>query len=135
MSDIREIKRIIVHHTAGGRYETFEGIRRDHMEALGWRDIGYHYVIDHDGDKRFGRSVDEIGAHVRGFNKSSIGIAVMGNFEEHPFTWYHDQAMALDKALTDLAYQFPDAVIIGHKEIAATLCPGRHVMKWLAQRR
>lgn len=40
--------------------------------------IGYHYVIARNGTVFTGRHVDEIGAHVVGWNKRSIGICLVG---------------------------------------------------------
>ena len=45
----------------------------------GWREIGYHYVIRRTGVVEVGsRSLDEYGAHVRGHNKDSLGICLIG---------------------------------------------------------
>lgn len=47
-------------------------------KARGWDGIGYHYLIDRDGVIETGRPVDKIGAHVRGHNSASIGVAMVG---------------------------------------------------------
>ena len=44
----------------------------------GWRKIGYHYVITRDGDIQEGRELDEIGAHCRGLNSTSVGVCLVG---------------------------------------------------------
>ena len=46
-------------------------------------DIGYHFVITKDGKIHQGRPVEEVGAHVKGHNKDSIGICLTGR---HDFT-------------------------------------------------
>lgn len=53
----------------------------------GFKDIGYHYVITKDGKVHNGRGEDEVGAHVQGHNKSSIGICLTGkkNFTKEQF--------------------------------------------------
>lgn len=43
--------------------------------------IGYHYVIDLSGEVWSGRGLDEVGAHVAGFNAHSVGICMVGGVE------------------------------------------------------
>ena len=76
---VREIKEIILHCSASDvvNYD-FYAIKKDHVEKRGWRDIGYHYGIDWDGDIHLRRDVKRPGAHTRGRNTHSIGICVLG---------------------------------------------------------
>ena len=67
----------------------------------GWGAIGYHYVITKDGEIHIGRGVNIAGAHCRGFNKHSIGIALCGDTE---FT--QAQFDALRELCDDLLLQF-----------------------------
>lgn len=43
--------------------------------------IGYHYVVDLDGDVHSGRHPAEVGAHAQGFNAHSLGICLVGGAE------------------------------------------------------
>lgn len=43
--------------------------------------IGYHFVVDLDGQVDTGRSLPEVGAHVAGFNGQSVGICLVGGSE------------------------------------------------------
>ena len=43
---------------------------------------GYHYVIKRDGQIELGRPIEKIGAHVKGYNKSSIGICYCGGVDD-----------------------------------------------------
>jgi N-acetylmuramoyl-L-alanine amidase len=52
-------------------------ITRWHLER-GFSGIGYHFVIDVDGDLGKGRAVTELGAHVKGANLGNIGICLVG---------------------------------------------------------
>lgn len=65
---------------------------RFHAVTRGWGDIGYHYVIDHNGEiweGRFGGNGVR-GAHVynnatcQNFNVGTIGIELMGNYYDAP---------------------------------------------------
>ena len=70
--------RITVHCTDTGNNEEHPAheIRRYHVEEKQWSDIGYHYVIQPSGEVEDGRPLDQIGAHVGGFNKVGKGINV-----------------------------------------------------------
>jgi len=63
----------------------------------GWRDVGYHYYIPKDGTTEMGRLETQVGAHVRGHNRGSIGICLGGVKD---FT--RPQFKALDRLLIDI---------------------------------
>ncbi len=44
----------------------------------GLSNIGYHLVIRRDGPVENGRPLSNVGAHVRGYNRVSIGICLSG---------------------------------------------------------
>jgi len=105
-------------------------VRRYHL-SLGWRDTGYHFVIERDGKVVPGRSLDLPGAHCRadGMNFKGIGVALIGNLENHPPL--PEQLTSLYGLLVDLCLRFgiqPDH-ILGHREVAgaATDCPGKYL--------
>lgn len=52
-------------------------IRRWHLE-LGFRDIGYHYIIKRDGIVETGHPEHVTGAHVGGHNVGNIGTCIVG---------------------------------------------------------
>jgi len=144
---MRNIDAIVVHCTAT-RPQWWEGksanekvreVRDWHVRDNGWSDIGYHYLIDRDGTVVEGRPVERAGAHARGHNATSIGIALFGghgaastdNFDDH-FT--PEQDKALRNQIAHLELQFPGIKkIIGHNEVAAKGCPGFQVGPWLQQ--
>ena len=80
-----------VHHTAGpNNYSPAQAasivraIEVYHVKSNGWNDIGYNFLVDRYGtiyEGRYGgieRNV--VGAHIRGFNTGSVGVAVIGTF-------------------------------------------------------
>jgi len=79
-------KYIIIHHTATSRDKTtFSSINNGHRKRWNWKSslgyyIGYQYLITADGTIKQGRADNEDGAHCRGWNDKSIGIALTGNF-------------------------------------------------------
>lgn len=120
---------IIVHHT-GAEEKDAEQVKRYHL-SLGWRDVGYNYIIERSGRVVKGRSLDIPGAHCRAgdMNRHSIGVAVIGNLDEHPPL--PEQRRALVDLLRILACGHDIQVenILGHREVpgAATACPGRYL--------
>ena len=145
---MRPIEEIIVHCSAT-RPEWMQGqtlwakrqeIKRWHVEGNGWKDIGYHWLIDRDGQTVAGRPVEHVGAHVRGHNTGTIGVCLIGGhgssekdqFPEH-FTPAQDKA--LRGMIAGLRKQFPAiAKVSGHNEYAAKACPGFNVRDWLLQK-
>ena len=144
---MRKIRKIIIHCSAT-RPEWMEGqplaakraeIDRWH-KANGWAGIGYHWLIDRDGTYIEGRPEAEIGAHVKGHNRDSIGVCLIGGHgsNENDDAAEHFTAPQLDalRAMLDrLQKTHPGATIHGHNEFAAKACPGFNVTAFLAQKR
>ena len=142
---MRPINEIIVHcadtpPSWGGNMtpeQQRDEIRRWHVEERGWSDIGYHYVITRNGVVVQGRPLDKIGAHVKGHNKDTIGICLVGGkggtahdkFREN-FT--KEQDFALRKLIDELKDRFVSInKVSGHNEYAAKACPCFNVQEWL----
>ncbi|MFD8819875.1 peptidoglycan recognition protein, partial [Streptomyces sp. NPDC059627] len=89
-----KIKAAFVHHTASGNGyrcsqapSVIRSIYRYHVVSMGWRDIGYNFLVDKCGTIYEGRAGGVAkavrGAHTLGFNNHSMGIAVIGTFGSH----------------------------------------------------
>ncbi|UFR04122.1 peptidoglycan recognition protein [Streptomyces sp. Go40/10] len=87
----KAIKAAFVHHTATGNTYTcaqapsvIRSIYRYHVKSMGWRDIGYNFLVDKCGTLYEGRAGGVakavLGAHTLGFNTNSMGIAVIGTY-------------------------------------------------------
>ncbi|HEY9372468.1 peptidoglycan recognition protein [Streptomyces sp.] len=87
----KKVKAAFVHHSAtGNNYacrqapSVLRSIYRYHVVSSGWRDFGYNFAIDKCGNIYEGRAGGVtravMGAHTRGFNTNSMGIAVLGTF-------------------------------------------------------
>jgi len=76
-----ELDTIVLHHVGdGGLSDNPQAIENAHMVALGYYDVGYHFIIGTDGKIYEGRNIRARGYHVRGFNSHKIGIVLMGDF-------------------------------------------------------
>jgi hypothetical protein len=85
------VRAATLHHTAGSNTYACKdapGIVRAiwnyHAKKLGWGDIGYHFLVDKCGRIYEGRAGGikraVLGAHAGGFNTSTFGISIMGDF-------------------------------------------------------
>jgi hypothetical protein len=79
---------ITVHHTADpalSSLETVAQLQKKHqdegVEDSPAADIGYHFLIDADGEIYEGRPLGIKGSHVENFNGGNVGIALAGDFE------------------------------------------------------
>jgi N-acetyl-anhydromuramyl-L-alanine amidase AmpD len=125
--------KVMVHHTASSRLiTTLEKVNEWHkdrgfnLSQLGFY-VGYHFIIDMDGNLRQTRNIDEDGCHcntfdtgeVTSFNRSSIGICVFGNFEDE-----YPTAEQLN-TLTNIIKELQPTLVLGHRDVKDTLCPGK----------
>lgn len=71
--------KIILHCTdsPNGQFVSVDTIRKWHLKR-GFTDIGYHIVIQPDGQVDRGRSLNQAGAHCEGENNNSIGVCLVG---------------------------------------------------------
>ena len=81
---MRELKEIILHCTATkeGQDYPVEQVRKWHLDR-GFNDIGYHFLIRLDGTVEAGRPIETVGAHCKGHNANSIGIAYVGGLDKN----------------------------------------------------
>ena len=116
---MRAIRKIIVHHT--GVDASLEQLRRS-VQRRGYSDIPYHYVITADGTVHATRPLERMGAHCRGHNADSVGVALMGNLDKVPPT--EAQVASLTRLLADLQRKWC-VPIVGHGDLRPTACPGK----------
>jgi len=64
--------------TPNGKNFTTKQIRKWHLDR-GWRDIGYHSVVEIDGSVNKGRDENTVGAHVGGHNYGNLGVCLVGD--------------------------------------------------------
>ena len=160
-----ELKLAVVHHTAtaGQSYSSSQvpsllrGIQAYHMDAHGWNDIAYNFVID-----RFGRIWEGraggiakavVGGHARGFNTRSTGVVILGNFQTDSLSSYAKRGLqqllawklfvhGIDprstvrfRSMGSPRYAEGTVVslppIVGHGDVGLTSCPGTAVRRVL----
>lgn len=108
-------------------------IDRWHRER-GWLEIGYHIVIRRSGEVEYGRKLDAIGAHVKGHNKNSIGVCLIGGVDENhqpENNFTYPQRNALKGVLSVIGERYGDVEVVGHNELSDKACPSFQVSEWL----
>jgi hypothetical protein len=155
----------IVHHTAGANVygpgdvpALLRGIQAYHMDANGWDDIAYNFLVDYWGRIWEGRAggvtATVVGAHTSGFNTGSVGVAVLGNFDQ---AWVSTASLEAIVQITGWKFAIndidprqstwvqagagssvyppgtwiPTPRIFGHRDVGQTACPGGYLYYWL----
>ena len=115
--------RITVHctDTHNNQWVDVEAIRKYHI-SQGWDDIGYHFLIQPNGNVINGRGMNFVGAHVGGANEGNIGIALVGA-DRFGKAQFH----ALRNLLNTLkmTYSFADWELHCHREYDSAIKQGK----------
>lgn len=129
---------LMVHHTAGpapgagGAADRFRGITRAHREE-GWVDVAYHWGVDADGTIYELRDESVAGDTHTGYDPAGWFLVVCdGNFEtaSPPPAMLESLADVLAHGAT--RYGIDPATLRGHRDLAATACPGANLHTRLA---
>ena len=99
--------------------------------AMGWGDIGYHYMVDRGGRVWEGREIKWQGAHVKNANEGNIGVCCLGNFDEQsPSDAQLDACRQILSCLMG-TYGIPVSRVKTHQEWYDnhTACPGRSLQR------
>lgn len=154
------LTRAIIHHTATtetpNSYAAVRAIWQHHRYNNGWGDIGYNYIVDSVGNVFQGRyfdqtyakanKVDVIGGHASGNNVGTTGIASIGNFQsaQPPAAMVHAIGRIIGYKLAPYSVADPlglgpnGQVLVGHRDVLNTACPGNNLhiklpeIRWVA---
>lgn len=99
--------------------------------------VGYHRVIRRDGVIEQGRPDDTVGAHAGPeYNGISVAVCMAGGVAEDGKTpednFTDAQWQALEGLIREWKVKYPDAEVVGHRDINATECPSFVVKEWAA---
>jgi len=135
--------KLTLHHAAGFSASSLESgkiqvraIQDFHQDGRGWNDIGYHFVVDMDGNIYQGRPETVIGAHVGGANTGNIGVCILGCYHPPEQNWpcFDNLDYSTERALIKLyawisdTYDYNPQVLLGHRDyFNRTSCPGDNV--------
>ncbi len=134
MNKLNIVNYIIVHHTSRNNDFPFF-IKMRHIYLRGWENIGYHYLI---GNKRpftingklyVGRPEAFEGAHAIGYNKESLAVCLIGDFDKVSPSSKQMKALVCFLKKKIKQYNIPIESILAHNELSTTTktCPGKNV--------
>jgi N-acetyl-anhydromuramyl-L-alanine amidase AmpD len=125
---MRTIELIVIHCSATrcDRRFSLEDLIACHDARFGF--TGYHWYITKDGTTYQTRHEQLVGAHAKGYNQHSIGICYEGGLTpdgEPADTRTPQQKVALKHLLKDLRKRYPEARILGHRDLpnVSKACP------------
>jgi peptidoglycan hydrolase-like protein with peptidoglycan-binding domain len=122
------VRDLFLHHTVtpDNGPDTVRSIQKFHQDTRGWADIAYTVVYSPVHRIFFeGRGFGVAGAHTRGHNRTSHGLAVLGNFEVSKPPRHVIEDLA-DFARWHGNTWGPNR-FRPHNDVSATLCPGQHL--------
>jgi len=122
---MRNINRIIIHCSATRVNVDFTAKQIDtEHKARGFRCWGYHFYIRKSGEIETMRAVEEMGAHVNGYNADSIGVCYEGglNKDGKPAdTRTEEQKSSLKTLVRDLSKKYNTTIVNGHRDLSPDL--------------
>jgi N-acetylmuramoyl-L-alanine amidase len=123
-----KINTIVIHHSASKPSTTIQEITTWH-KARGFSTVGYTKVIYDDGSIVNGRPENVVPASVKDHNKNTLAVCLCGNFEvDQPTQW---QLISLELLIREWKTKWPEAIVVGHLDLAPTLCPGKNLYAFI----
>ena len=131
---MRDVKYLVLHCTAGPATQTTKAIKDYWKNNLGWKSVGYHYLINADGTIEQLAQESEITNGVAGFNSVTVHISYKGGVDatnKPKDTRTPQQKESILKLLKELRKRYPKAIIQGHKDFpnVKKACPSFEAKK------
>ena len=140
---MREIRRIFVHCTATLPSATVDALWNG-WKKLGWKKPGYHYVVSADGKITQLQDEQLVANGVKGYNQTSVHVAYIGGImrrtnakdvryrsKDVPAdTRTEAQKRSLLHLLKELKERYPQATILGHRDISPDKNGNGRVDRW-----
>lgn len=135
-------RRIIVCHTATESCDSTSKcilkvryIQQFQIDSLNVNDISYNYLVGDDGYVYVGRGWDKMGAHTKGSNNGTVGIAFIGTYiDVLPSPQQIESFNKLVALGVLLGKVTPDYSLVAQCQLKSTAAPGaalvRDMMTW-----
>lgn len=140
LSNYRNVDYIVLHCTASayGKDLTEDNLNNI-WRSYGWRNPGYHAVINLQGDIIWQGDIECKGLKpsnwrngVRGFNTRSIHLSYVGGIDKKgkPLDTRTPAQKAVQESLVDVLKEiYPNAKVVGHKDLySGKACPSHDVI-------
>ncbi|XP_011497199.1 PREDICTED: peptidoglycan-recognition protein SC2-like [Ceratosolen solmsi marchali] len=130
---------VIIHHSATDTCTTravcqakIRAFQKYHMNDKKWKDIGYNFIIGEDGNIYEGRGWGKNGAHTIDYNNRSIGICIIGTYQNRI-----PNIVAIKAIKNLISYGVTTGnisnnyILIGHRQADSTSCPGEKLYQFI----
>ena len=136
--DAHQIERLTVHHSAVALRDNRKApqhlrVYQEDHQSRGWPDIAYHLLVDRHGNVYQGRPMLAVGDSATPYDPTGhLLVLCIGNFEVQGVS-----AAQLDATINVLAwasarFDVAASTIRGHRDYAATSCPGKDLYHFIA---
>lgn len=117
---MRTINYIVIHCTAGKAQESIETLKDYFKRVLGWKNYGYHVVVNEDGTWDRLTDDEQIANGVKGHNHDSIHISWKGGDTLND-TRTNAQKKTLRELVVGYKKKYPAAKVLGHRDLSPDL--------------
>jgi N-acetyl-anhydromuramyl-L-alanine amidase AmpD len=117
---MRKVKFIVVHCTASQAQQRTSDILSYWKNKLGWSSVGYHKLISGNGEIETLSDDEKPTNGVKGYNAVSVHVCYKGGWNGQD-TRTIEQKTALLKVLKEYRKKYPDAQIVGHRDLSPDL--------------
>ena len=123
------LEQLTVHHSGSPVSSVwgppaFRGWQSYHF-SLGWPDLAYHYIVGRDGAVYEARPAWAAGDTATDYDPTGHFLVVVeGDYDQMEPTAGQIEALARTLAWASMAYGIDPETIAGHRDHAATTCPG-----------
>ncbi len=116
---MRTINKIVVHCSGGSQDATVEAIKK-YWKKIGWKRVGYHFIIDENGVETQLESIENLTNGVRNHNADSVHVCYIGGIEngKPKDTRTLAQKQKLRLRVNALKAMFPHAKVYGHRDLS-----------------
>lgn len=111
----RTIKHIFIHCTGGNQLAMPIDLMKEFAQK-GWKNPGYHIVIDFMGRAHLMLPFEKVANGVKGWNLNAIHIAWIGGADGKD-SRTQEQADTMKVIVKLLKEQYPEAKLMGHRDI------------------
>lgn len=128
---LSQVRRIVIHHSGTPLDYSPEAIAQyhigpNHICADGCPEIAYHILLDYRGRAYLVNDLTEVTYHALGNNADTVGICLIGDYNEHQPT--RTQLRRLGMLIRYVNLRVGRRLeVVGHRDLKDTTCPGAHI--------
>lgn len=129
---------IVIHHSASPR-DNYQCIKDYHQRIHHWRDARYHLILSNgstdvpeghlEATGRYRHLSYALATKSKRFNVLGLHLCIVGNYERNAFPEALKSVLGHAVQQLQKTYHIPNDHLLLHRDIGATLCPGKHLTK------